>query len=85
MLSYLTVRQVKAADKPYALADFDGLFLNISPNGDLRRGTSASLGRASVSAQTKIYMNKATSDSSLKWEIAKLVKIWGNAASKSLA
>jgi len=23
----------RAADKPYALADFDGLFLNISPNG----------------------------------------------------
>jgi len=33
MLSDLTVRQVKAADKPYALADFDDLFLNISPNG----------------------------------------------------
>jgi len=33
MLSDLTVRQVKPTDKPYALADFDGLFLNISPNG----------------------------------------------------
>jgi len=32
MASDLTVRQVKPADKPYALADFDGLFLNIFPN-----------------------------------------------------
>jgi len=50
MLSDLTVRQVKAADKPYALADFNGLFLHIAVNGDLRRGTSVFLGQASASA-----------------------------------
>jgi len=33
MLSDLAVRQAKAADKPYSLADFDGLFLHIAANG----------------------------------------------------
>jgi len=28
--SYLTIRQVKAADKSYLLADFNGLFLHVA-------------------------------------------------------
>lgn len=30
MLTDMVVRQAKATDKPYTLADFDGLFLHVS-------------------------------------------------------
>lgn len=33
MLTDMVVRQAKASDKPYTLADFDGLFLYVSPVG----------------------------------------------------
>ena len=33
MLTDIVVRQAKASDKPYTLADFDGLFLYVSPVG----------------------------------------------------
>lgn len=34
MLTDMTIRQTKATNKPYAIADFDGLYLHISAVGD---------------------------------------------------
>lgn len=37
MLTDMVVRQAKASGKPYTLADFDGLFLYVSPVGGKAR------------------------------------------------